>query len=255
MQLTLWQVVVMAIVFTVIGLLVLLLSRVLRCEPVAPSIANPRRSMALALIAASVSMGGAYLLLIAHRAIRGPTPPTGPRQYGLIDLVPQLIGLAIYAGPAGVFMWRHRENLRSVGIGTQNLWQSLVIGTGLALSAFFFKSGGFAGKIASVQLLAVAMFAFVGFEEEFLFRGYLQNRLVAVMGRWRGWVCASVIFALWHFPRRLLIDGMSLGTAAAASLALIPAGLLLGFVMLRTGNLVAPALFHTFINVTSELGP
>ena len=42
--------------------------------------------------------------------------------------------------------------------------------------------------------------------------------------------------------------------AIAATSALLPVSLLMGFVMLRVGNVVAPGLFHTFANWANTLG-
>ena len=52
---------------------------------------------------------------------------------------------------------------------------------------------------------------------------------------------------------RMVIDGTTLGTAITNSLTLIPASLFFGFLMLRTGNVIAPAIMHTFTNWISEL--
>jgi len=54
--------------------------------------------------------------------------------------------------------------------------------------------------------------------------------------------------ALVHLPHRMLIGGMSFPDALAATLALIPVSLLMGFVMLRAGSVVSSGLFHTFAN-------
>jgi membrane protease YdiL (CAAX protease family) len=93
----------------------------------------------------------------------------------------------------------------------------------------------------------------VGFGEEFLFRGYLQTRLVARLGLGRGWILTALIFSLIHLPQRLVTPGTGIGDAAAATLGLLPVSLLLGFIMLRVQNVVAPGLFHTFANWASEV--
>lgn len=96
-------------------------------------------------------------------------------------------------------------------------------------------------------------YVFVGFGEDFLFRGYLQNRLIAWLATWQGWRLASVSMAFGHLPHRRLIEGMSLSGAFASSAAPAPVSLLIGFVMLQTGNLIAPGLFHTFVNWVNTL--
>ena len=50
-----------------------------------------------------------------------------------------------------------------------------------------------------------------------------------------------------------LIGGMDWPGALAASVGLIPVSLLMGFVMMRTGNILAPGLFQTFANRVSAV--
>jgi membrane protease YdiL (CAAX protease family) len=101
------------------------------------------------------------------------------------------------------------------------------------------KGAGFADLLI---ILTVASFV-----EEVFFRGYLQSRLVAWLGHYQGWILASVIMALVHLPPQVL-SGVSFPSALASSLGVIPASLLMGFVMLRTGNAIAPSIYHTFAN-------
>jgi membrane protease YdiL (CAAX protease family) len=61
-----------------------------------------------------------------------------------------------------------------------------------------------------------------------------------------------VVFALIHLSHRLLIKEMNLGDATLAALGLLPPALLLGFIMLRTQNIVASGIFHTFINWAND---
>ncbi len=68
------------------------------------------------------------------------------------------------------------------------------------------------------------------------------NRCVAGVAGGGSGLCGG------HFPHRLLLGGLSPGQAALATIGLIPAGLFLGFVMLRTRNIVASGILHTFIN-------
>jgi membrane protease YdiL (CAAX protease family) len=147
-------------------------------------------------------------------------------------------------------MFRDKESLHSAGISGTNLWQAAIIGAGLAAFTFFPQPGEPAAQLAPftrTHAKALVFYSFVGFGEEFLFRGYLQTRLVAWLGAMRGWILASLIMALVHLPGRLL-QGMDLLHSVGSCLSLIPVSLLMGFIMLRTGNLLAPGLFHTFGN-------
>ena len=93
----------------------------------------------------------------------------------------------------------------------------------------------------------------IAFGEEFLFRGYLQNRLIAWRGQLQGLVLTALIFSYSHIVHRMLVEELTFPDAFLASTALLPVGLLMGFVMLRTGNLVTVVLFHTFVNFVNTL--
>jgi membrane protease YdiL (CAAX protease family) len=150
--------------------------------------------------------------------------------------------------PAGIFVFQDKESLRSVGISRANLWQATVIGTGLAALTFCFQHCGHVAKLSRLtQAIAMVYYSFVDFGEEFLFRGYLQTRLVAWSGMAHGWIFASVLMALVHFPDRLM-QGMGFFDSFVSCIHLIPVSLLMGFVMLQTGNLLASGLYHTFMN-------
>jgi len=160
------------------------------------------------------------------------------------------VGFLIYVLPAGWAMLRAGEPLSSAGLGRHNLWQACVIG--LILGGLWCVPGPLGQKLArlsqggwALSLLFLAMF---GFAEEFLYRGYLQTRLIARIGTWRGWALASLVFAAAHFPHFLIYNRWAPGTAAAVTLMVVSDGLALGFLMLRTQNILAPAIFHTITN-------
>jgi membrane protease YdiL (CAAX protease family) len=87
----------------------------------------------------------------------------------------------------------------------------------------------FAGA-SSGALLLLAILAGIG--EESLFRGVLQSALAGPIGPWAALLVASVLFGLVHFV-----------TATYAVLAGL-IGLYLGWLFLRTGNLLVPIVVH-----------
>jgi len=96
---------------------------------------------------------------------------------------------------------------------------------------------------------------FTAIPEELLFRGYLQQRLVAMAGGdtrravVSGAVAAALLFALFHLPRWVLASGHGVGTALVVRLAgLTLAGLAYGIVYAVTGNLWLVALCHATMN-------
>jgi membrane protease YdiL (CAAX protease family) len=95
---------------------------------------------------------------------------------------------------------------------------------------------------------ALLQFVFVGFAEEFMYRGHLQKRLIGWLGKKRGWVLASVLMAMAHIGHRVMMEQMSLERALVSSASPTPVSLFLGYLMIPTGNVAVPALVHTVSN-------
>lgn len=94
----------------------------------------------------------------------------------------------------------------------------------------------------------VMVLVFVGFLEEFFFRGYLQSRLNDVFGKpfrlrgvgfGAGLVLAAVIFGLMH-P----LSALGETTPWAWALWTTAFGLILGYLREKTGSVITPALVH-----------
>jgi membrane protease YdiL (CAAX protease family) len=63
--------------------------------------------------------------------------------------------------------------------------------------------------------------------------------------------------ALVHVSGRMMIGGLDVLTALLSSAMLITIGLLIGYTMLRTENVVAPAILHTvadWLNISHKFG-
>ncbi len=95
----------------------------------------------------------------------------------------------------------------------------------------------------------IIVLIFVGFLEEFFFRGYLQTRLNDVFGRpyslfnvnyGAGLVLAAVIFGLFH-PLTVTNE---LPLPWAWALWAATTGLIMGFLREKSGAIVTPALLH-----------
>ena len=86
----------------------------------------------------------------------------------------------------------------------------------------------------------------VGFVEEAIWRGYVQTRLIARIGRLRGLLITSLLFAvLWHFPGVYYTQasGDVLGALAYSSLRFFP-GLLFGYIMIRSQSMIPSSILH-----------
>ncbi|MBU1948773.1 MAG: CPBP family intramembrane metalloprotease, partial [Candidatus Eisenbacteria bacterium] len=201
---------------------------------------------------------GWILVIVLLLALTGhaPTNSQGAAQWPLVgpgDVAAQLILAIISVGPILFVMHRRREYPASAGISAQNLWRSLAV-SALIISAagvwycFVNRRSGAGASCHASGLWALMQLAIVGFTEEFAYRGYLQTRLIGWLGSYQGWILASVLMAMAHVGHRVGIEGMAAGEALLSAAALIPISLFLGFVMLRTQNIVAPGLLHMFVN-------
>jgi len=201
------------------------------------------------------------LFLLATRSQDMPQEPVGSHEYNLNDVISQAMLAFIAFGPVLLVMRRRRESWASAGVSTHNLGRSLMIGIFLIMlfivASMLLGKRSFGDMVTGLtvdHLWALLQYAIVGFGEEFAFRGYLQTRLVAWLGRWQGWVVTSVLMALAHVVQRITMVGLPPLEAVLSSASLIPISLLLGYIMLRTENVVAPGLFHTFANWVNTLG-
>jgi len=148
-----------------------------------------------------------------------------------------------------------REHWGSSGLTRHNLLPSVMIGlvvgglAGIIMLALRNNPATLTGNHVTLLLF----YAFVGFGEEVVFRGYVQTRLIGWFGRTSGWLGASLLMVLVHLSQRLAVLGASPVEALGAALLLLPFSLLLGYLMLRTGNVVAPGLTHSLAGWVSAL--
>jgi membrane protease YdiL (CAAX protease family) len=242
-------------VLIALGASLAFLVRALRFQGHVDLIAQPRSSSLWAL--AAIFIGWILVSLLLSGG--GGGRESQSFSYSAADVVAQVMLLGIAFGPVFIVMYRRKERLVTAAVSTHNLGRSLLVG--LILSATFIGWGlarsrppGLIGVFSATSFWALMQFAVVGFVEEFAYRGYLQTRLVSWMGWWQGWILASVLMALAHVSHRVALLGMTSGDAFLSAASLIPISLFLGFVMLRTQNVVAPALIHTFINWIDAIG-
>lgn len=233
------------IVFAVLAVVAYGLSKLLRCRLDAITCTQTTGHAWRPLVPVAITTAGLIAL-----GLWAPPGLQDLRSGLLVLTLWQGVGFLVYVLPAGWAMWRAAEPLSSAGLGRHNLWQACTMG--LILGGLWCVAGPLGQKLAYLShggwVLSLPFLALFGFAEEFLYRGYLQTRLIARLGSWRGWALASVVFAASHFPHFLIYNRLAPGTAAAATVIVVPCGLALGFLMLRTQNILAPAIFHTIIN-------
>ena len=154
-----------------------------------------------------------------------------------------------------IVMKRTKQNPASVGVIRKEWKRMLALGGTVsvifvAISGLLAPSlgGGFAGFSATLPL-GLAFYAIVGFSEEIVWRGYIQTRLAAYTDRLTGWIATSLLFAVvWHFPTEYYAQSGAVLPALAGTLTRVVPGLLFGYLMLKSQNIIPSAMFHTFWN-------
>jgi len=170
--------------------------------------------------------------------------------YSLSDMGRQLMISFISLLPfAAVFIFR-KQKLLSVGLGKRNLRPALLLGLGLALLAIFLRGKIYAimHGVSAPQAYILAALTGIALSEEIIFRGFIQLRLVAWLGERWGWIITALTFTLWRSAMLILIVGFVLETIWVNLLITLIFGLILGWIMRKSSNILAPAIYHAAHN-------
>ncbi len=173
----------------------------------------------------------------------------------LYDLFAYLLAYSAMILLVVIAMRRTRQKSGSIGIRRNDLGRCSVLGfslgailvVGFSLVVPYFGAG-FVG-FSPTLLYGIVLFTMAGFAEEAIWRGYIQTRVIARLGTFRGLVITSLLFAmLWHFPVSYYqSSGVILDALVSASLRLFPA-LGFGYVMVKSQNMFASSIFHVFVD-------
>jgi membrane protease YdiL (CAAX protease family) len=159
-------------------------------------------------------------------------------------ILQELVGFAVVFGAAVVMSRMERHSLGDYGLPAQQLFGgkfwlgslfglaeiSVLIGLIAAFGGYSFGSFALHGnEILRWGLIHLVLFTFVGFFEEFFFRGYTQFTLGDGIGFWPAAILLSVGFGAVH------LGNPGEGWVGAASVVLV--GLFFCFTLRRTGNL------------------
>lgn len=154
-----------------------------------------------------------------------------------------------------VSMKSTRQKLRTIGINKDIMGRMVALG--LILSVILLTSfgllapyvgGGFTGFSSSLAY-GLILSTIVGFSEEAVWRGHIQTRLSTYGGAIKGLVVASLLFALWHFPLAYYYEAFGDVLAALAwVLVRVFVSLLLGYIMLKSQNIIPSSIFHLFFD-------
>ncbi len=151
---------------------------------------------------------------------------------------------AAIVGTILLLAWLTRDDLAEMYLCKGNTRLGLTIGLssfvvlsllGIPLSAAQgIAPGTLAGMLPAFGLIIVAD----GFMEELLFRGLFLRRLARVIGESRANLVTAAVFALAHLQVEFTPN------LPVFLVIVFGLGVLWGWIMQRTGSIIAPALFH-----------
>ena len=123
---------------------------------------------------------------------------------------------------------------------------------GLNQLALFLRGKAFTilNGIEAAQANALVYYLLIGLVEETIFRGYLQLRFISSWGQWPAILVTALLYSLWQLPR-ILAQPQTTETAVVQVAMIFVHGIVLGYLMHRTGNVLAPGIYH---GVSSWLG-
>lgn len=98
--------------------------------------------------------------------------------------------------PMGAWLWRRQDGWRACGWQRERLWRAMGLGVLLGAATLLLRARPFAPEqlVLADTWWALATYAVVALAEETLFRGFLQGRLAAWLGRWWGWLATALLF-------------------------------------------------------------
>jgi len=144
--------------------------------------------------------------------------------------------------PFAAALYIRRQPLLSVGWAKSLISPALQMGLALAFVTFFLRNKVYSltNGILPEEWNALLLCAGLAFAEESIFRGYIQTRLVSIWGKLPGWLVTSALSLtfqlprLWAEPNSFLLTLLLIGIQS----------LLLGWIMNKSGHVLAPALYR-----------
>ena len=169
--------------------------------------------------------------------------PTAFSPISLEPLYLQLIAAGAGVALFGLALAYRRQPLRSAGWNQALIAPALQAGIAIVLLSIFLR-GMISRLLAGItpeQSSAILLFLLLAIAEESVFRGYLQLRLMAWLGKYPGWFLAAVLSTLWQIPHLAGLATSALLIQLGVALA---QGLAAGWMMIKCRHVLAPALYR-----------
>jgi membrane protease YdiL (CAAX protease family) len=225
-------------------------------EPVSISFSDPRLESLIAMIPTIFLFGLLSFIWVGTTSQNGVTLNEGASPmttYTLGDAFGQISLNLLILFPFFITMALRKQGWETMGLPHKNILSALLIGVLVSLVvitangklyAMFWLAGG--------RIFQCLGQVGVGFSEEAIFRGYLQVRFSAWQTKY-GWILVAVLFCLWHLPIKLAMGVTSIAQLALSMTMILIYGLVAGWAMKFTGNILGLALIHAVINTVSDI--
>ncbi|MBM4465123.1 MAG: CPBP family intramembrane metalloprotease [Chloroflexi bacterium] len=226
----------------------------MRNVPISPSKVLREALIALLLVLLpNLVMVGVGLLM--RGLTRQVTEAQAAGQFGLVRLLRQVGLYTFMLLPTGLWLWQRRAGWVACGWGQARPGRAVGLGVLLGAVALLLRARPFTPERMAIPNTwwALATYAVVASAEETLYRGFLQGRLEAWLGRWWGYLATALLFTAVHLPARLLGGEPLTQSLTYATVQLLPMALLFGGAMLAARHTATPTLLHLAWNWASVL--
>lgn len=203
----------------------------------------PRRELRFALIVSLIAVIVNFILF----SINGIEIPEFLTNLDANIYVPLLFSSLVVIIIVFIILRARWQPNRSAGWNKALLRPAIQFGLALVLLTLFLR-GKFISIMSGVPQNALPMLIIllvIALAEETIFRGYIQLRFISSIGKWGGWLAATLIFTIWRVPF-LLGSGLA-GQHVFYEIGLLfLQGLLLGWIMIKSRHVLVSALYHAF---------
>jgi len=154
----------------------------------------------------------------------------------------------VFILPVMVILRAEGFSLEYAGVTKKNFKKALLLSMSLLLLFALFLNIMLYTIFSKYAFLGLIKALVIATGEEIYFRGFLQLRCQALFGNLKGAVLSTLLFGLYHLPIIVLFEGTIPFVLAVNLLTTLIFGSFQAILMHKSQNVVAPTLFHAFIN-------
>lgn len=180
-------------------------------------------------------------------SLNPPQIPTAvqPHPAPVVDLSQALTVAAMSLAAFVVSMVVRKQPIKAIGWNPELFVPALQMGFAIGILTLFLRNRvmDILTHVSTPQLTLLLLAMGVALAEETVFRGYIQLRLTWWLGDWPGMLLTALMFTLWHAPS--WINRLPLETQLLVAALTFGQGLVLGWVMRKSGHVIAPAFYRS----------